>query len=110
MTMMTIFAIVGWVLFLFTAALYWFGNWSNSQESNALATYSLALVLSDDFRTAVRAGFDRAIEGSRSRGADLRTVTYGLVEAVTQNAKSCYRPDADISRISIVNDIVAKEI
>jgi hypothetical protein len=108
--MITIIAVVGWLLFLFTAFLYWVGNRLNSQESNSLAMYSLAVMLSDDFRGAVRAGFERAIQEARARGSAPQTVTYGLIEGITQNAKSCYKPDAEISTISIVTDIVKKEI
>jgi hypothetical protein len=110
MTTITILGIAGWVLFLFTAVLYWVGNRLNSQESNSLAMYSLALMLSDDFHLAAQSGFQRAIEGARSRRSDLRSVTYGLIEAITQNAKACYKPDADISTISIVTDTLKKEI
>ncbi len=90
--MITIIAVVGWVLFLFIGFLYWVGNRLNAQESLALATYSLALVLSDDFRSAVRAGFDQAVQESRSRGSSPQTATYGLTQAVTENAKSCFKP------------------
>src|SRR5215813_4024543 len=102
--MITIIAIVGWLLFLAVVFLYWVGNRLNSQESNALAGYSLAIILSDDFRTAVRAGFDQVIRESPDRRSALQTVMYKLIHAVTENAKSCYRPDSEISTITIVTD------
>lgn len=107
--MITIIAVVGWLLFLLTGFLYWVGNRLNAQESLALATYSLALFLSDDFRSAVRAGFDKAIQEARSRGSSPQTTIYGLTQAVTENAKSCFRPGAEISTISIVTGIVNKQ-
>jgi len=72
--------------------------------------YSLALALSDDFRTAVRAGFERVVQDARARGSAPQAVTYGLIEGITENAKSCYASDAEISTISIVSNIVTKEI
>jgi hypothetical protein len=104
--MTTIIAIVGWLLFLAVARLYWVGNRLNSQESNALALYSLAITLSDDFRSGVRAGVDQAI--GKLGSAPQKTVMYGLIEGVTENAKSCYKPDSEISTIDIVTDALTK--
>src|SRR5438094_930216 len=107
MTTITVVAVIGWLLFLVTILLYWVGNRLNAKESNSLATYSLALMLSDEFRSATQAGFNAAIREARSRGSTLEAVTYGLVEAITQNAKSCYKAESDISTISIVTTILA---
>ena len=92
------------------ALLYWVGMKSDSQEGNALAVYSLALLLSDDFRSANKAGFNRAIADAKSRGTSSQSVVYGLMEAITQNAKTCYKPESDINTISIVTDILSREI
>jgi hypothetical protein len=97
-----ILAVIGWVLFILTAILYRAGIRIDAEESNALAAHSLAVMLSNEFRMAVRAGFDRALEEDRPRGTDSKTMTYWLMEAVRQNAKTCYKPDAEINTISVV--------
>lgn len=107
---LVILAVLGWLLFVLTAILYWIGNRLNSAESNSLAVFSLAVLLSDDFRTAVRSGFNAAVEQARARGSNLQSVTYGLIEAVTENAKRCYKPDSEPNTISIVTRALSGEI
>ena len=110
MTTIIVIAVIGWFLFLVTFLFYWEGNRLNVQESNALATYSLALLISDEFGIAIRSGFDTAIEEARSRGSDPKAVTYGLIEATTESAKSFYKPNSDINMISIITDFLAKKV
>ena len=91
MTILIIIAVVGWVLFLLTAIFYMVGNKSNVEESQSLAVYSLAVLLSDEFREANRKGFESAMHEGRSKGMDTQAVTYGLVQGVARNAKRCYK-------------------
>jgi len=105
-----VIAVVGWILFAGLGILYWIGNRLNSQESNALALYGIALVLSDEFRTVNRSAFDTAIAQARERGSDSHIITYCLIEAVTENAKNCYKPESDLSTISIVTEVLSKNV
>jgi hypothetical protein len=104
-----IFALLGWVLLIPAWLLYFFGNKLNSRESNALAIFSLAAIVSDDFRTATRAGFEKAIEEARKTGVDEKQIAYGLILAVTGQAKECMRPDAEIATLAIVLQEIRKQ-
>jgi hypothetical protein len=111
MTFTIIFAIAGWGLFALVVILYYVGNRLNNQETNALAVYSLALLLSDDFRSATLSGFAKAIQEVRSNGISAQDVTYGLMQGVTQNAKRSYNnEEAPVNTISIVIDAINKSI
>ena len=78
-------AIVGWLLFLFTLVLYRVGNRLNSAETNALALFSLALMLSDDFRDPIRSGYEKAI--CDANDIEPTPLTFRLMLGVTETAK-----------------------
>ena len=106
---MTIFAVVGWVLFAFVAILYYVGNKINNQETNALAVFSLTVLLSDDFRSVSQNGFEKAIQEGHSAGIDPKDMTFRLMKGVTNNAKNLYtKGDAPISTIDVVINAIEK--
>jgi uncharacterized membrane protein len=109
MTILIIIAVVGWVLFLLTAILYMVGNKSNVDESQSLAVYSLAVLLSGEFREANRKGFETAMQEGRSKGMDAQAVTYGLVQGVTHNAKRYYKgQNENLDTLALVMEYVKK--
>ena len=111
MTLTTVLAIGGWALFVTMSLLYWFGNKINNHETNALAVFSLAALLSDDFRSATRSGFDKAIQEGHSAGIDPKDLTFRLMQGVTQNAKNLYnKEDAPINTIDVVLNAIKKPI
>jgi hypothetical protein len=108
-TLIIIVAAIGWLLFVFVAILYSAGNKLNSNETNALAIYSLALLLSEEFRAANLDGFKVAIQEGRSKNMNAESLVYGLVQGVTHNAKRYYKnEDGDLNTISLVTDSVSK--
>lgn len=102
----TVVAVIGWLLFLLTANLYRVGNKQNSQETNSLAAYCLALMFSDEFRTSVFGGISRAAKEARSQGMPPQVLMYRLMQGVTKNAASHYKPDADVNTISLVTRLL----
>jgi hypothetical protein len=111
MTLIIVIAAVGWVLFLLAAVLYVAGNRLNAEESHALAVYSLALLLSDEFRDANRNGFEAAIREGRSKGVETQAVIYGLMQGVTQNAKRYYKgKNQNLDTLALVMDYVSKVV
>jgi hypothetical protein len=88
--MMTIIAISGWAAFLFVAVLYRIGNKINVEETTALEAFSLALLLSDEFRAANRDGIQRAIcVNAPSSTTD--TTMWGIMTTMLKLAKNYYR-------------------
>jgi hypothetical protein len=109
MTALIIVAIIGWLLFVLVAILYYGGNKLNSGETNSLAVYSLALLLSEEFRAANLEGFRVAIQEGRSKNMNAENLVYGLMQGVTHNAKKYYKNDGgDLNTISLVTDAVSK--
>jgi len=107
--MTVILAVGGWALFVTMFLLYWFGNKINNHETNALAVFSLATLLSDDFRSATRDGFEKAIQEGHSAGIDPQDLTFRLMQGVTNNAKNLYnKEDAPINTIDVVIKAIEK--
>jgi len=88
--MMTIIAISGWTAFLFVAVLYRIGNKINVEETTALEAFSLALLLSDEFRAANRGGIERAISVN-APSSTTDTTMRGIMTTMLSLAKSYYR-------------------
>ena len=84
-------ATVGWILFVMTAVLYLVGNKLNVRESQSLAIYSLAALVSDEFRTANLSGFKSVVKEAHAKSVSTDRIVYGLIAAVTNNAKR-YHP------------------
>jgi hypothetical protein len=109
MTTLIVVAALGWLLFVFMAILYFTGNKLNTHETNALAVYSLALLLSEEFRTANREGFKIAIQEGQSKKMNAESLVYGLMQGVTHNAKRYFKNAGnDLNTISLVTDAVSK--
>ncbi len=83
---MLILVIIGWVLFAFTAILYFVGNRLNAKETNALAIYSLGLLMNDSVRDATRIELQNIIEAHPEM--ETSELTYRLILVTTQAAKS----------------------
>ncbi len=88
--MMTIIAISGWAAFLFVAVLYRIGNKINVEETAALEAFSLALLLSDEFRAANRDGIQRAISVN-APSSTTDTTMRGIMTTMLNLAKNYYR-------------------
>jgi len=102
MTAAVIIAVIGWVLFILTALLYFAGLRMNAAERTALAVYSLALLLSDEFRDGTRKAFDDRIEGARRKSPNTRALTYFLMQVITQAAKESTRPESGVNTYGLV--------
>lgn len=100
--MLIVITIIGWVLFAFTVLLYWVGNRQNAAETNALAIFSLALILSDNFRKPTADGMLRAAREGRAAGVAAEDLAWRLRRAVTNIASSHFRPGADVNSIRVV--------
>ena len=88
--MITIIAISGWVAFLFVAVLYRIGNKINVEETTALEAFSLALLLSDEFRAANRDGIQRAISVN-APSSTTDAIMRGIMTTMLNLAKNYYR-------------------
>jgi hypothetical protein len=109
MTTLIILAIAGWALFAITGILYFVGNKANAEESNALAIYSVALMLSDEFSTANRDACEAAVRKGRLNDLDTRGLVYGLVQGAANNAKRYYKLEGvDLNFFTLVADAVEK--
>ncbi|HZZ42779.1 MAG TPA: hypothetical protein VFE58_07565 [Tepidisphaeraceae bacterium] len=106
----TILALIGWLLFLATAVLYWIGNRLNSKENNSLAMYSLALIFSDKFRTGIQTGFKKSVMEACEQSLKTQNIIFDLMNAITLSAEKYYVPQSDINTFSIVTNAIEKDI
>jgi len=88
--MITIITISGWAAFLFVAVLYRIGNKINVEETTALEAFSLALLLSNEFRTANRDGIQRAISANAT-SSTTDAIMRGIMTTTLNLAKNYYR-------------------
>jgi hypothetical protein len=106
---MLIITVVGWSLFVLITCLYFVGNKINVREEQALALYSLAVLFSDEFRTANRTGFEMVVEEAHSKNVSTDRIVYGLMTAVEQNAKRYHNPaPGELSTLALVFEKVGK--
>src|SRR6266403_3571861 len=107
MLAMLILAIVGWSLFIIVTCLYIIGNKVNVKEEQALALYNLAVLFSDEFRTANRTGFEMSIQEAHSKNVGTDRIVYGMMGAVRQNAKRYHDPaPGELSTLALVCAII----
>ena len=107
--MLIALAVTGWILFTLVACLYFVGSILNVNEEQALELYILALLFSDDFRTANRSGFEMSIEKGHSESVSTKKIVYGLMGAVRDNAKRYHNaPPGKLDTLTLVSGIVAK--
>src|SRR5262245_41869331 len=104
-----IVAVIGWLLFIIMAVLYWVGNKSNSEESTSLALFSLALLLSDEFRSGSQEGYNAAIHEALARGTDPKAIGFSLVQAVTENAKRLSGATAEVNTSWLLLNAIEKK-
>lgn len=103
-----IVAAAGWALFLGMAALYTAGNRLNARESNALAAYSLAILLSDGYRSGLAASFVRAAKEKRSDESNASAIAYALMQGVTQSALRCYQYTDDLNSVAVATAAIQR--
>lgn len=106
---MLIIAIVGWSLFILTAGLYLIGNKINVREEQALALFGLAALFSDEFRSAIRNGFEMSIREAHEKNVADGQIVYGLMRATLNSAKRYHDNNADeVNTLRLVLDLIAK--
>ena len=101
-------AILGWVLLVGVVFLYIAGNKLNAVESNALAAYSLALVLSDDFRNGLATGVRRSAGEALAKHSTPEAAAYSLMQGITLMAKQCYQHDAAINSVAVAASEISR--
>jgi hypothetical protein len=104
---MIIFAVSGWVLLIFVAVLYRVGKKLNVEETLALAAFSLALLLSDEFRSATRDGIEESTHRNASSCSTDQLVS-GTMSGITQMAKDYIQNKGAINPPTLVRQIVEK--
>ena len=104
--LITILAVVGWLLFIATAVLYRVGNRINARQEAALSWFALALAMSDNFRTGTKQGWERVVREARQTGVDANKIEWGLFQTVGMTANGHYRDDADILSVAIATDAI----
>lgn len=104
--LITILAVVGWLLFVATAVLYRVGNRINARQEAALSWFALALAMSDNFRNGTKQGYERAVREWRETGIDSNKIEWGLFQTVTQTANDRYREDSDLFTVGIAVDAI----
>ena len=100
-------AVLGWVLFIAVAVLYHVGNKANADESLALAAYSAALLLSDEFRTATRQGIEKSIRENAASSSTPQLVS-GTLSAITDLAKDGMQNREATNQLALVVQIVQR--
>ncbi len=108
MNLFIVLAIVGWALFALSAVLLLVGIRRNSEETNALAIFILALLLDDCFLSATREELNRAATETISHHDDTRKMAYALMEAVTRSSKHFYRSE-ELNTIRVVMNALARQ-
>jgi len=104
--LITILAVVGWLLFVATAVLYRVGNRINARQEAALSWFALALTMSDDFRTGTKQGWERVVREARQTGVDANKIEWGLFQTVATAANGYYRDDSDVLSVAIAVDAI----
>ncbi len=99
---------LGWILFVGVVFLYIAGNKLNAVESNALAVYSLALVLSDDFRNGLATGVRRSAREALAKHSTPEAAAYSLMQGITHMAKLCYRHDAALNSVAVAANAISE--
>ena len=92
---------------IFVVVLYRVGNKLNVEETLALAAFSLALLLSDEFRSATRDGIEESIHRNASSCSTDQLVS-GTMSGITQMAKGYIRNKGAINPLTLVRQIVEK--
>ncbi|PYK17443.1 MAG: hypothetical protein DME55_10160 [Verrucomicrobia bacterium] len=95
------------MLLIFVAVLYRVGNKLNVEETLALAAFSLALLLSDEFRSATRNGIEESIRRSAPSCSTDQLVS-GTMSGITQMAKDYVQDKGLINPLTLVRQIVNK--
>jgi hypothetical protein len=94
-----ILAAGGWMGFLFPEK----GFHVAIKKNEHLAAFGLAVVLSDGFRTALRAGYMRAVGEHVASGSQEQAIARGLIKAVCKAAEDYADPEPGLpSTISII--------
>ena len=106
--MVTIIAIVGWVLLAFLACVYFAGLKDNVTETSALSIYALSILLSDDFRDDTRGDFERLLRESRARGMSAIQLVFCVQKAIIKEAKNHYKKGNPPNSLSMVIALAEK--
>lgn len=108
---MIIIAISGWAAFIFVAVLYRIGNKINVEENLALEAFSLALLLSDEFRAPNRDGIQRAIH-ENAASSSTEKIMSGVMTTMLRLAKNYYRnwgnEKTDVNTLVLNSQIIDK--
>ena len=102
--MITIIAVVGWLLFLGMACLYFVGNRINARDENALASFGLAVIFSDAIRDATREGYARSVR--EIPAVDPKLTAWRLIQAIKSTAAMYYEGDAEVFSPTVVAQAV----
>lgn len=101
--------VVGWALFIIIAVLYFVGNKINVREEQALELFSLATLFSDEFRGAIRSGFEKSVHEAHEKNVPNERIVYGLMDAAMNSAKRYHdNPAGELNTLQLVLDLVAK--